>query len=631
MDPQDECLDEDTASALAEGRLFAGELERTAEHLDGCTPCRRLLAALIAPEPRSPHGLRRGDRVSRYVILGLLGAGGMGLVYKAYDPQLDRRVALKVLPAVQRAEATEARLLREAQVLGRLSHRHLLRVHDVGRDDGLLFFAMELVEGTTLRTWSGERSRGWREILPLFLQAGRGLAAAHAAGVLHRDFKPDNVLCVRDGSVVVADFGLARLLAETPDADLQAGGLRASSVRTDPRGVPGTPAYLAPELYAGQPATERTDQFSFCVSLYEALYGQRPFAGQTVLELRAAVQHGTPRPPPAHAEVPRWLLQIVLRGLSREPAARFRSMDELLAALAAGSPVRRRLRLVVPAALVAALLGVGLHGLRQSALVRCLAAGRTTGLERTADPALRAYGAAWSVAWRQSCLSAHLWRTNTGAAAESQAACLELARAEAQARAALRLSLPDRDPGPDMPLRELRRCGRPASGVRGWPAPGPAGEALRTLLAKAQAQQALGEARLARASAEQALVLAERHHLGAAAAEALPQQLTLVGRDASRRAFAEQFAERGFRGYVRTPSEMADRRSLIVTTRCGSPTASTTSASGLSASGLRSSLSERDCKSSFTSFGSATPGAVSSARSIGPMSSACRRLYRPFP
>jgi hypothetical protein len=292
-------------------------------------------------------------------------------------------------------------------------------------------------------------------------------------------------------------------------------------VRTDPRGVPGTPAYLAPELYAGQPATERTDQFSFCVSLYEALYGQRPFAGQTVSELRTAVQHGTPRPPPAHAEVPRWLLQIVLRGLSREPAARFRSMDELLAALAAGSPVRRRLRLVVPAALVAALLGVGLHGLRQSALVRCLAAGRTTGLEQTADPALRSYGAAWSAAWRQSCLSAHLWRTNTGAAAESQAACLELARAEAQARAALRLSLPDRDPGPDMPLRELRRCGRPATGVRGWPAPGPAGEALRTLLAKAQAQQALGEARLAWASAEQALVLAERHHLGAAAAEAL--------------------------------------------------------------------------------------------------------------
>lgn len=320
---------------------------------------------------------------------------------------------------------------------------------------------------------------------------------------------------------MVADFGLARLQAEEPGEAPPAAGQPSSSVRTDPRRVPGTPAYLAPELYTGQPATAQTDQFSFCVSLYEALCGQRPFAGQTVAELRAAVLHGTPRLPPAQARVPRWLRQLLLRGLSRDPAARFRSMDELLGALAAGAPGRRQLRLLVPALLIAALLAAGLHGLRRSALVRCLAAGRTTGLERASDPTLRSYGAAWAVAWRQSCLSAHLWRTETGAASESQAACLDLARAEAREYAALRLAHPDADSVPGIPLRELRRCGRSVSGVRGWPAAGPAGTALRTLLARSRAQLCAGQAQPAWSTAEQARTLATQHQLGAATAEAL--------------------------------------------------------------------------------------------------------------
>ena len=524
-----DCLDEDTLGALAEGRLPPPELAQAEAHLDACAGCRLLLAELVEPERETAApGLRRGDRVRRYVILGLLGEGGMGQVYAAYDPELDRRVALKLVPAGAHGEAAEARLLREAQTLGRLSHARLLRVHDVGLDAGRLFFAMDLVEGQTLRAWLHEgpqRPRPLPAILAAFCAAGEGLAAAHAAGVLHRDFKPDNVLCDRGGQVVVADFGLARLLAEpagpaTPGPPGPHGPPEPPGPGDDDAGppaaltrsghVPGTPAYLAPELYAGGPATARADQYSFCVALYEALYGERPFRGRTRAELRAAVLTGAPQPPPG-ARVPGWLRQVLLRGLARDPSARYPSMDALLAALSAGlARPRRRAALgvllgggVLLGAL-ALLLGAG-PGAARAPLVSCLAAGRRSGLESSPAPALRAYGAAWSSAWRELCLSAHLFRAQAAGAAEAQAACLELARDEAVAQ--------DRggargEAAADAPLRPLARCGPLAAAARGWPARGEPGRALRDALAQARVQLAAGRPDPALAAAEAAVTAA---------------------------------------------------------------------------------------------------------------------------
>lgn len=524
------CLDEDTLSALVEGKLTETELGQAEGHVDQCATCRLLLAELLEPERRPTQELRRGDRVRRYVILELLGAGGMGLVYAAYDPELDRRVALKRLPRLQHTSATEGRLLREARLLGQLSHKNVLRIHDAGIDDDQFFFAMDLMDGKTLRAWLFERPRTWREILNVFEKAGRGLAAAHERGVLHRDFKPDNVLCGKDGSVVVADFGLARLLsdpAEAPEQTADSTEVPAMASPITDRGVvPGTPGYVAPELYAGEVATARSDQWSFCIALYEGLYGVRPFVGQNLVELRAAVLHGTIRLPPGPGgdqeseRVPRWLLPILRRGLSRDPQARFASMDALLAALAAGPPGRRRLRLVIGFLLLAALLGIGLRGLLRWPLVTCLAAGRQSsrGFGDVADNTLQRYAAAWSLQWRDACLSTHLWRAKAERTGAAQAACLELAQAEARAiEKNLRVQ---QGPLSSGVLRDLRRCQRAAM-VRGWPERGANGVGLRTQLAQARAHLAKAEPHLAISAATQALDTARRQSREAAQAEAL--------------------------------------------------------------------------------------------------------------
>ena len=289
------------------------------------------------PRPGSPgaaEGLDRGATVGRYVVLDRIGAGGMGVVYAAYDPELDRRVAIKLLrPDRFSSEAGRLRLLREAQALARLTHPNVVAVYDAGTFGDRVFVAMELVEGETLRQWLGEGPRSWREVLDRFLPAGRGLAAAHAAGLVHRDFKPENVLLGRDGRVRVADFGLAKALA---DAEEEPPGEAAEPGEGTPLTewgvVLGTPAYMAPEQLRGIAADARSDQFSFCVALYEALYGERPFE-----------EGGVVKEAPAGTKVPGWLRAVILRGLMASPEERYPTMDDLLRDLERDpATVRRR-------------------------------------------------------------------------------------------------------------------------------------------------------------------------------------------------------------------------------------------------------------------------------------------------
>jgi serine/threonine protein kinase len=277
------------------GNLSDPDLASVDEHLDSCQTCRRLVVELArtsigagtsARDDAAP--LPRGAPLGRFVVLDVLGVGGMGVVYAAYDPDLDRKVALKRLRPQASAHQTDAdardRLLREAQAMARLSHANVVRVYEVVREGDEAYIAMEYVAGETLGAWSRAAPRTPDEILSVFTAAGRGLAAAHAVDVVHRDFKPDNVLVDSDGRVCVGDFGLARQLGESAPASEGAtdvaNGRRALEVTITRTGtVVGTPAYMAPEQHTGSATDARTDQFGFCVALYEALYGERPFGG----------------------------------------------------------------------------------------------------------------------------------------------------------------------------------------------------------------------------------------------------------------------------------------------------------------------------------------------------------------
>ena len=276
--------------------------------------------------------LTTGTTVGRYIIIKLIGAGGMGQVYAAYDPDLDRRIALKLLHQPRGEDGSEAHggLLREAKALARLSHPNVVSIHDIGSIAGHVFIAMELIEGVTLREWMGDNRHPWREVVRVFVAAGHGLMAAHQAGLVHRDFKPENVLMTRAGQIRVSDFGLARPAEELSSAGKAAGG-GAEIVETmsSRAGLVGTPAYMAPEQFADQPTDARTDQFSFCVALYEAVYGERPFAGTAVAALAENVQRGVIRSE-RHGTTPPALRRIILRGLEPSPARRYPSMELLL-------------------------------------------------------------------------------------------------------------------------------------------------------------------------------------------------------------------------------------------------------------------------------------------------------------
>ncbi len=334
------CPAENTLLELAHHALPPSEAAALDAHLDGCPDCRELVAGLLSGG--GPSGFE--DRalptsVGRYQVQRLLGAGGMGVVYEALDPSLGRQVAIKVLHARGKRDEGGLRLLREAQAMARLSHQNVVAVHDVGTVGDQVFVAMERVDGGTLADWLASRPRSWREVAAVFAKAGQGLRAAHEAGLVHRDFKPENVLVGAKGEVRVTDFGLAGASDAEASAPLQDGPAFPALTRSGAR--LGTPRYMAPEQFERQPADARTDQFSFCVALYEALFGQPPFEGGTVRELTAQVCAGAVREPPK-SQVPRRLRSAVLKGLARHPAQRHASLEGVLDALT--PPPRRWLR-----------------------------------------------------------------------------------------------------------------------------------------------------------------------------------------------------------------------------------------------------------------------------------------------
>ncbi|MBA3456260.1 MAG: protein kinase [Deltaproteobacteria bacterium] len=287
--------------------------------------------AQTATAPAKPSTIAAPPRamIGRFRIEGILGQGGMGVVHAAFDPELERKIALKVLRKAGNDDA-RARLLREARAMAKLSHPNVINVFDVGSADGEDFVAMELVDGGTLGDWLGHKQRDTSTIVAAFVAAGHGLAAAHAAGLVHRDFKPSNVLRSHAGKIVVTDFGLARADQIDDGARASSSEPTSESTRTRTGAILGTPAYMAPEQWTGGPIAATTDQFAFCVALWEALARERPYRGETLEELRTAVLTSTPR---AIDKIPRPLRAILRRGLEREGAQRWPSMQALLAAL----------------------------------------------------------------------------------------------------------------------------------------------------------------------------------------------------------------------------------------------------------------------------------------------------------
>jgi eukaryotic-like serine/threonine-protein kinase len=382
---QVECLDDNLASEFVSGSMASTTQTKVEKHLASCRDCRDLVAALagtgddsdVATHPRNADAreqltesqagklpaLSIGDRVGRYLVLSTLGAGGMGMVFAAYDPQLDRKIALKVLRTNLGANTADARkrLKREAQAIARLNHPNVVGVYDVGTTTSGedVYIAMEFVEGDTLTTWLKRYPRTWREILEVFAQAGRGLMAAHSVGLLHRDFKPDNVLVGSDGRVRVTDFGLARSLFGFEDSNrgptAMADAAKLMHVDLTATGtVLGTPRYMPPEQLQGPNIDARSDQFSFCVALYEALYSKHPLADGTSV---AMLERGTPaEPPPADARVPAKVGRAVMRGLAKDRSDRFQAMAELMTELAPPEP-RPRLRFAIAIAVMTLLLG----------------------------------------------------------------------------------------------------------------------------------------------------------------------------------------------------------------------------------------------------------------------------------
>jgi serine/threonine protein kinase len=349
-----DCLDDNAASEFVSGSLNGQASTKVEKHLAGCRDCRALVAALAGGGDVDSHAETRqrervsesqagklpkkysiGDRVGRYLVLSTLGAGGMGVVFSAYDPQLDRKVALKLLRANLGANAKDARarLKREAQAIAQLNHPNVVGVYDVGTtDDGDVYIAMEFVEGDTLTTWLKRWPRTWREILEVFHQAARGLMAAHGVGLLHRDFKPDNVLVGGDGRVRVTDFGLARSVLGPDDPQRpksEASPLHAELTATGT--VLGTPRYMPPEQLTGPDIDARSDQFSYCVALYEALYATHPLPGGTSVTMLEKGEEALP--PPEGSRVPASIGRAVMRGLQRDRSKRFPVMASLVGEL----------------------------------------------------------------------------------------------------------------------------------------------------------------------------------------------------------------------------------------------------------------------------------------------------------
>ncbi len=338
------CPPSDQLRGFASGALSDDVAAAIETHLDTCVDCRSSVALFakgsgdgeISPDAEA----RIGARLGRYRIDRVLGMGGMGIVYAAWDPQLDRQVAIKVVHRAAADAAGRARLVREAQSLARLSHPNVCHVYDVGTEpsegnpEGDVWVAMELIDGTTLREWVNGKTP--EQIRAVLMGAGEGIAAANAAGLIHRDIKPENVLVTRDGRPIVTDFGLARL-----DLPVDPSGATASMdpLKTATNAIVGTPAYLAPEQLTGGVLDARIDQFAWAVMAWELLTGVRPFPAIPIVRLEAII--AGPKPHPA---LPKAMVAVLTRAMAAAPRDRYASLREVLDEIGAvgAKPVSRR-------------------------------------------------------------------------------------------------------------------------------------------------------------------------------------------------------------------------------------------------------------------------------------------------
>ena len=545
------CLDPETLAAYLDGLLALEAIGRADRHIDVCASCRVELSALAATHtfPAGSGGATHEDldrvafplegKLGRYEILRELGRGSMGVVVRAYDPELQRAVAVKLLePRIAHGAGARERLLREAQAMARLTHPNVVTVYDVTAHGDALAIAMELVEGPTLRAVIA-RGLPWRDMLAITVAAGRGLAAAHAAKLIHRDYKPENVLCADDGRVVVSDFGLARLDEEPAPLS----GSTDGTVTT----LAGTPAYMAPELLAGTVATTASDQFSFCVATYEALYGERPFAGKTLDDLRASIAAGVPRPAPSGGLLPARIRAALVRGLSRDPLRRWPSMEMLLDELGAASRPRRR-RIAILAGVAAAVIagGVAIAAMRTSAPTCDLDAVAApwdrlaieAALSRRPDLATRFttglddYWRTWTAARHEACEATRVRHELSERVLDARNACLERARRELAELA----SLVVRDASvADRAIEATERVRDPAS-CTADSAAGPVAPEIDV----ASAQLAAGQAEVASASAVKVLTAMPNTHTRAEALFIRGRAEIVLGKiDAGEATFAE--------------------------------------------------------------------------------------------
>lgn len=417
----DGCPTEDIVAAYVEDSLEPDEREIVEAHLDACSGCRAVVSelvkvfaggheatlptdAVLSVEGAEPAAdpVAVGSSVGRYRVVEILGMGGMGIVYLSHDPQLDRKVAVKVIRPRGRDDAEQSnRLLREARAMAKLSHPNVIAVHDVGTWNEQVFVAMEYVDGGTLKGWMKGVERTWKTVAPTLIAAGRGLAAAHDAGLVHRDFKPDNVLLSDKGRVFVTDFGLARWSVITEASEAAAHTLDGEPAEstdgahlhelTKSGAFVGTPAYMAPEQFSRAKVGPACDQFAFCVVLWEALFGARPFEARTLAALAHAVCE-TPTPTiPSSPILPRRVRAALLRGLAKNPENRFPSMQALLSAL--GPIAGRRASWGIAAGLGAVAIPLSVLALQTSepATSAAMACSDLTGLREVwnADTAAR--------------------------------------------------------------------------------------------------------------------------------------------------------------------------------------------------------------------------------------------------
>ncbi len=356
-----DCPDENQFVALLQGQLSPQEVQRLEDVMDRCVYCSELMieiAHTMRPQEALPTPEQRPRQIGRYQLEGLLGAGGMGVVYAAQDQELQRKVAIKLLrPDVtdpEMREAHKARMIQEARLLAALSHPHILTIYEVGTWNTQIFLAIQYVDGVNLRQWLDDHNPPWHEVLRMFYAVGEALIAAHAADIIHRDIKPDNILVSRNGSLFLTDFGLARV-SQTTHHSISAFLTKYPTIEehrlTAVGDILGTPAYMSPEHFRGRGVSKRSDQFSFCVALYEALYGMLPFGGHNVQQIMEAAESGrleTPR----RSSVPQAIFRVLRRGLHPLPRERFGSMQELLDALRHAQHSTQQRRKLLPIALI---------------------------------------------------------------------------------------------------------------------------------------------------------------------------------------------------------------------------------------------------------------------------------------